>query len=92
MRDVLNDHFAQLQARLRRVQESDIIEMDAPAVSDAPFIVPHKLGVVPKAISWIAQGLALVYYTNADRQEWNSRQVKLRANVSGVHVIIEVKA
>lgn len=92
IRDVLNDHFAQLQDKLRTVTQSNILPVTSPPTSDEPFIVRHNLGVKPQSYDWTADADVRVYATSEDRKEWDSRQIKVRCSAASRALTIEPKA
>jgi hypothetical protein len=57
-----------------------------------PFIVPHKLGVVPKMAVAMSAADGGIYATADDRAEWTNTQIKLRHPVAKTKLVVEVKA
>jgi hypothetical protein len=89
---VINSIAGTIVASLLRVSTSEIVEADSPTVADAPFRIPHKLGVKPTFVSGVASSAALVYWNDDDRAEWSESSVSVRCETASTHVVVRIEA
>lgn len=88
----IHELAAVIERKLRHVPLSEFVDVTTNDAADTPFIVPHKLGVVPKMAVSMSAADGQIYVTAADRAEWTDSQIKVRHPVAKTKLVVEVKA
>jgi hypothetical protein len=87
----LSELASAIERALSWVPKSEFVPVTANSTADAPFIVKHRLGVVPKFASAMSSVDGNIYVDSDDLAEWNQTQIKVRHPVANARLIVKIE-
>lgn len=87
----LSELAAAVERALAFVPRSEFVDVTTNETADTPFIVPHRLGVVPKMAVAMSAADGQIYVTSDDLAEWTATQIKVRHPVAKTRLVVEVR-
>lgn len=91
MAALLTRSFGIIADAFRSRPASCYVEVTANTTANAPFVVRHTLGAVPRFASAMSASNGYIYATADDKAEWTREQIKIRHNVAGDRIVVKVE-